>query len=66
MKLLSKREYDNGVQEVTLEKNYLLFKIKSTYRKFPGGAIMKFKEPNSYWKVGVYEWFDLNPFFKIK
>ena len=65
MKLL-KHEYllDEGCSQVEVEKQFLWFKRKATYR-LKDGSIMGYSHLNKYRVLGLGEWISARELFKM-
>ena len=51
--------------EIEVEKQFLFFKWKVKYR-IVGNSVFRFKEPNDYKELDVFEAISLINYFKIK
>ena len=65
MRLIKTTLLPTGVQEVTVEFDYLIFKKVKTYRKYPDGKILEYKSPDKYWILGGFQYHDVNQIFSI-
>lgn len=66
MKLLNRTDYIT-YSEIEVEHTFLcFFKYKAKYRLYqPSGTILKFKEPNKYYSIGAFEYFNIVQYFHI-
>jgi hypothetical protein len=63
MKLLSSIETDR-YHEIEVEYKFLFIKWRVKYRKF-NAVILKYKEPNKYFNLGMGEYFSIKELFFI-
>lgn len=64
MKLLRSEETFE-YKEIEVERNYILWKSKTIYRKY-NESIFKYEPPNNFYILGTWEGIDIRQFFKIK
>lgn len=62
MILVSKKEHDD-FDEVIIKEG--LFKTTKVYRKYSGGTLLRFKEPNRYYTLTMLEHLTINRLFDL-
>ena len=63
MKLL-KNEKTENYHEIEVEYSFIWIKWKVKYRKVSEN-VFKFKSPNNYYPIGLFEYIDVKDLFKV-
>jgi hypothetical protein len=63
MKLISS-EKNEKYHEIVVEKQFLWFKWKVTYRQY-GNTILRYKKGDYYYSIGYWQYLDIKDFFEI-
>lgn len=65
MKLIQSTDVEH-YEEIIIECDYFLFKSEYTYRRYKkNNTILRFKEPNSYYSLGMGEYITVKELFSI-
>lgn len=65
MKIINKITTEHYT-ELHVQNSFLGFKWISIYRKLPTNAILKYKHPNTYFEIGLTEYYEIKNLFDVE